>query len=265
MPAETATTDDAAFARAVAWERRAHAQTAQRVEPLPYGLACFNEQLPLVYFANLLWVTAGAGAVTAGTLKADADRLLAAFSHRWVVVDQEALYRGLDEAFLSAGWGLQTHLFMIHRRNPDRVAALQAVREVGHHEIRSAELRYLCSEPWCTSAEPARQVAEHHLRIGRALGERCFAAYDGDEVCAYAKLRFREGVAQVEDVVVLAEHRGGGLGRLVTTAALVAGLELEPELLFIVADDDDWPKELYGRLGFEPAGRTRMFHRLPST
>ena len=210
-------------------------------------------------------MTAGAGAVTADTVKADADRLLAQFAHRWVVVDQEPLWRSLEHGFLAAGWGQQTHLFMVHRRPPDRVAGLDAVREVGHGEIRAAELRYLEREPWCTSPEPARQVLEHHVRIGRALGERCFAAYDGEEVCAYAKLRHRDGVAQVEDVVVLAEHRGAGLGRLVTTAALVAGMELAPQLLFIVADDDDWPKELYGRLGFEPVGRTRMFHRLPST
>lgn len=64
-------------------------------------------------------------------------------------------------------------------------------------------------------------------------------------------------MAQVEDVVVLAEHRGAGLGRLVTTAALGAGLQLEPELLFIAAADEDWPKELYGRLGVEPVGRTQ--------
>ena len=235
------------------------------MEPLPYGLACFDEQLPLVFVANLLWVTAGAGGVAAATLKADADRLLAAFRHRWVVVEHEALWKGLDAEFLRAGWGLQTHLFMIHRRRPDRVDAATGVREVSHDAIRAAELRYLESEPWCTSAEPARQVAEHNRRLGGALGERCFAAYDAGEVCAYAKLRSRAGVAQVEDVVVLPEHRGAGLGRQVTTAALVAGLELEPQLLFIVADDDDWPKELYARLGFEPAGRTRMFHRLPST
>jgi len=99
-------------------------------------------------------------------------------------------------------------------------------------------------------------------RNGELLHERYFAAFDGDNVCAYAKLRHRGGVAQVEDVVVLPEQRGTGLGRLVTTAALVAGMELDPELLFIVADDDDWPKELYARLGFDPVGRTRMYHLL---
>ncbi len=69
--------------------------------------------------------------------------------------------------------------------------------------------------------------------------------------------------AQVEDVAVLPEHRRRGLGRLVASAALAAGLALEPELLFIVADEEDWPKELYGRLGFEPAGRVRGYMRPP--
>jgi ribosomal protein S18 acetylase RimI-like enzyme len=259
----TATTDDEDFARAVAWERRAHEQIAQRVEPLPYGFACFDETLPLVYFANLLWVTAGPGEVSGAEIMADADRVLASFEHRWVVVDREPLWRMLSEEFAAAGWGVQTHVFMTHRRSPDRMAPLDTVREVGHDDLRAAEMRYMDSQPWGTSAEPARQVFEHHLRIGGALGERCFAIYDGDDVCAYAKLRARDGIAQVEDVVVLEEHRGAGLGRRVTSAALAAGLELEPELMFIVADDDDWPKDLYEKLGFEPAGRTRMFHRPP--
>ncbi|MEA2195148.1 MAG: hypothetical protein QOG42_1582, partial [Solirubrobacteraceae bacterium] len=106
-------------------------------------------------------------------------------------------------------------------------------------------------------------VLAHNRHIGELLGERCFAAHDGADVRAYAKLRHRDAVAQVEDVAVLPEHRGAGLGRLVTCAALAAGLALEPELLFIVADDEDWPKELYGRLGFVPMGRTRGYLRPP--
>ena len=265
MRAATATTeDDPAFVRAVAWERRAHEQTARRVEPLRYGFAAFDETLPLVYFANLLWVTAGPGEVSAAELLGDADRLLADFEHRWVVVDREPLWCTLDGDFVSAGWGLQTHVVMAHRRPPDRVPELGAVREVAHADIHAAEMRYMLTQPWCTTAEPARQVIEHHLRLGAVLGERCFAIFDGDDVSAYAKLRHHDGVAQVEDVVVLDGYRGRSYGRLVTTAALLAGLELEPELIFIVADDDEWPKQLYGRLGFEAAGRTRMLHRLPT-
>ena len=119
-------------------------------------------------------------------------------------------------------------------------------------------------EPGTAAPEARRQVMAHNRHIGELLGERCFAAYAGDDVCAYAKLRHRDGIAQVEDVAVLPEHRGAGLGRLVTSAALAAGLALEPELLFIAADDEDWPKELYARLGFDPAGRIAGFLRPPA-
>jgi len=259
----TAKAEDEDFLRAVAWERRAHEQIAQRIEPLRYGFAGFDETLPLVYFANLIWVTAGPGEVSAPELMVDADRLLAPFEHRWIVVDREPLWAMLTEEFAAAGWGIQTHVLMTHRRAPDRTGQLDAVDEVEYDDLRAAEMRYMDSQPWCTSIDPARQVLEHHLRLGAVLGERCFAIRDGDDVVAYAKLRHRDGIGQVEDVVVLEGHRGTGLGRLVTTAALQAGLEREPELMFIVADDDDWPKELYARLGFEAAGRARMFHRLP--
>jgi GNAT superfamily N-acetyltransferase len=267
VPAETATTEpgeDAGFARAVAVERRAHEQVAARVTRLRCGHAFVDETLPLVFFANLLWVTAQAGEVSAAELVDDADRALAAFAHRWLVVEHEPLWRTLDDDFAAAGWGSETHVYMTHRRAPDRMTpGLESVREVAREDILAAEQRFMQTQPWC-AGEAGRQVIEHQHHLGDVLGERYFAAFDGDAVCGYAKLRGRDGVAQVEDVVVLPEARGAGRGRLVTTAALVAGIELEPELLFIVADDGDWPKVLYARLGFEAVGRTRMYHRLPA-
>ena len=146
----------------------------------------------------------------------------------------------------------------------DRMPDLDGVREVGHDDILAAEDRFLRDEPGTAAPEARRQVMAHRRHIGELLGERCFAAYAGDEVCAYAKLRHRGAIAQVEDVAVLPEHRGAGLGRLVTCAALAAGLALEPELLFIAADDEDWPKELYARLGFDPVGRIAGFLRPPA-
>jgi len=263
VPAETATTDERDFVRALAFERRAHEQLARDVERLRYGLAIRDERLPLVFFANLLWVTAtSARAVSVGQLTADADRALAGFDHRWVVIEHESLWQTLDDGFSAAGWGSETHVYMAHRRVADRPARLDGVREVGPDDILAAQERFTQTQPWSTG-DAGRQVVEHHRRFGAVLDERCFAAYVGDDVCAYAKLRHLDGVAQVEDVVVLTEHRGNGLGRLVTTAALVAGIALDPELLFIVADDNDWPKQLYARLGFEPVGRTRAYHRLP--
>jgi len=261
VPAPKATTDER-FARAVAFERRAHEQTAGRVEALRYGQAFVDERLPHVHWANMLWVTARGG-VGVAELVGDADGILGGFAHRQLVIEHEPLWRVLDDALVAAGWQRDAIVYMTHERPPDRMPDVGAVREVGHDDLVAAEHRFLRDEPGAGTPEARRQVMAHNRRIGEYLGERCFAAFDGDEVCAYAKLRRRDGVAQVEDVVVLPGHRGAGLGRLVTSAALAAGLAGQPELLFIVADDEDWPKELYARLGFEPAGRIRGYLRPP--
>ena len=45
------------------------------------------------------------------------------------------------------------------------------------------------------------------------------------------------------------------------TPAVEAALDTGHELVFIVADDEDWPKDLYERLGFGPVGRPWCFTR----
>ena len=63
--------------------------------------------------------------------------------------------------------------------------------------------------------------------------------------------RHSDGViAQVEDVATLRDFRRRGLARATVTAAVDAALAMGHEAIFIVADDDDWPKDLYARLGF---------------
>ena len=57
-------------------------------------------------------------------------------------------------------------------------------------------------------------------------------------------------VAEITSVYVLPEHRGGGRGTAITRAAIEACAGAAD--LWIVADDEDRPKELYARLGFRP-------------
>jgi hypothetical protein len=47
----------------------------------------------------------------------------------------------------------------------------------------------------------------------------------------------------------------------VVLAALQASLDSGNDLTFLVADDDDWPKNLYAEIGFEPVGRRYEFTR----
>ena len=64
------------------------------------------------------------------------------------------------------------------------------------------------------------------------------------------------------DVGTLPAHRRRGLARAVIVAAARAARAGRPELVMVTADADDWPRELYARLGFEPLGLIERFRRV---
>ena len=68
-------------------------------------------------------------------------------------------------------------------------------------------------------------------------------------------------VAQIEDVATLRDFRRRGLAAGDGERGDRRGAREGHELIFIVADDDDWPKDLYARLGFDPIGRAWAFTR----
>jgi GNAT superfamily N-acetyltransferase len=65
----------------------------------------------------------------------------------------------------------------------------------------------------------------------------------------------------VDDVYTVPEARGRGFARALITHAVALAREAGAGLIFIVADDEDWPKRLYERLGFRAVGHVWQFHR----
>ena len=70
-----------------------------------------------------------------------------------------------------------------------------------------------------------------------------------------------EGVAEIDNVHTLERFRGRGVaravvGRAVQEASSIAGADL----VFLIADDADWPKELYAKLGFDPVEHVLAIH-----
>ena len=80
---------------------------------------------------------------------------------------------------------------------------------------------------------------------------------------AYAQLERDGTAAEITHVYVLPEHRGAGRGTAITRAAIAAAGDVED--LWIVADDEDRPKQLYARLGFRPAWRMMEFTLMPDS
>jgi ribosomal protein S18 acetylase RimI-like enzyme len=242
-----------------------HAAVGRTVDAA-WGQAHIDTALYRCYDRNFLWAHGGDARVDASVLDAEGRRLLggAGLPHRRVVVE-DPLGRVLMPGFAALGYGAECHVIMAHAsaERSSWPSPEQDLCEIGRDELAEAYDRWLRTDPAlrAVSDEDVRShLVEHQRGYGSAgAHERIIAARVDGEVVAWAKAWSRDGVGQVEDVVCLHDHRGKGLGRAVVAGATRAALEAAPELLFIVADDNDWPKQLYSRLGYEQVGLRRVF------
>jgi RimJ/RimL family protein N-acetyltransferase/GNAT superfamily N-acetyltransferase len=227
---------------------------AERTVATEHGLGVFCDSAPVVYDANFLRADVLA---PAEQLAAEADAVMEPFFHRRVITEGEGA--ALAAEFASLGWSRSTHVIMEHRREPDRVVDTNAVREVPIGAIQDAHTEGTLAEPHGDSVL-AEQLFLAKRRVAAAVPTRFFATYDGDRVTAYCELRNDGEVAQIEDVNTLADYRGRGLGRVVVQRALEEGRRAA-RVVFIEALADDWPRDLYAKLGFDVADERHLFLR----
>jgi GNAT superfamily N-acetyltransferase len=253
------------LARAISFEEALRERCAERIVPFGFGRAFFNDTLPLVWDLNVLRVDEPAGA-TAEALATEADRLHGQTGqlHRRVAVADERAGELLADPFRSLGWRVDRFLVMGWRGAGERVAdAGAAVDEVDAAALRPLREAIIRAEPWAKTDEVARMVADAAQLTGRTGNARHFAVRTNGEVASAADLYSDGRTAQVEDVATAAEFRGRGYATAVVLRAVEEALATGHDFVFLVADAEDWPKELYVRLGFAPLGHTWTFLKTP--
>ncbi len=232
--------------------------TCTRQEPWRSGTALFNDDFPGRYDSNFLRVERPVGSASAAEIAADADRLLAAFGHREVVVTDEADGDRLAAGFGELGWQVDHLLYLVRRRAPDRP---------GEAEVREAPVEDALGfrrEVWRrANGEASVPIADFVRVLADRAGARFFLSHKDGAAVAGCELYVHERVAQIEDVNTLEEARGLGLARAVVLAAADEARRQGADLVFLIADAADWPKELYGKLGFDPVGASWQFTRVP--
>jgi GNAT superfamily N-acetyltransferase len=251
------------------------AAAAGRTVRAAWGEAFLSPEIDRTYDRNLLWVVGDGDGVSAAALDAHADRLLggAGMAHRRLRVEPAADGR-LRDGLVALGYRAETHVFQVFAGEAPELVDGVVVEEASVEDVLAATETYLKTDadtPYGRDPRTRRHLLEHHGAFGPAgAEERRFVVRDAGAgaVVAWARLWTRDDgdAAQVEDVVVLAPHRGRGYGRAVVAAATRAALESSPSLVFIVADGDDWPQHLYTRLGYTTAGAQGVylrFARLP--
>jgi ribosomal protein S18 acetylase RimI-like enzyme len=168
------------------------------------------------------------------------------------MIPDEAAGARVGAELAARGWRHYTLVTMAYRGPRERPAATRA-EQVDPRALRGA--RELALVDGARDAEATRQIVAYTERMASAVPSRLYAAWAEGEIAAFCALFQEGGTGQIEEVTTVERHRRHGLGGAVVEAALAGSLANRDELTFIVADEGDWPKEWYRRLGFETVGR----------
>jgi GNAT superfamily N-acetyltransferase len=258
----TATTTDERLRRALAFNRALYERTCGRHEEHRWGVALFDARRPSFWTLNGLHADAPLDpAVRAQDVIGELNRLYPDRRHRTMLVCDDAAGARLAPALREHGWQADHIVYMVLERERDRAPVAGLAREASEEELRAVERAVLAEEH---GHDPAviEEVLDGRAAVRAAAPvTRRFVAALGGRDGATATLFSDGDVALIEDVATLTPLRGRGLARAAVSAAIDAGVAAGHELILIGADDDDWPKQLYARLGFADLGRVWSFVR----
>jgi GNAT superfamily N-acetyltransferase len=226
------------------------------VEPWAHGTVYRATHYPSYYDYNCLWVDGDPG-LSAGELVAAADEALAGLEHRRI--DFEAAAAGdAVRAELEAMHWEPTRLLWMRHTEPLPPGPDIEVEEVEYDSVLPMRLA------WHYEDSPdldSRDYLANAREVAMTRDVRVIAPIENGEPVGFAQLERIGRAAEVTQVYVRPEHRGGGRGTAITRAAIEAAADVDD--LWIVADDEGRPKELYARLGFRPAWTSFEYLRVP--
>jgi N-acetylglutamate synthase-like GNAT family acetyltransferase len=237
--------------------------TSTRTAPWRYGTALFNDEFPGRWDSNFLRVERSVGETTPAELAADADRILAELRHREFVVEDDAVGERLAAGFVELGYEADRLAYMKLARDADQAPPALSVEEVELDIVRSAIVETNLVGHGGMSRESAEMLADFRRVLVAEIGARFFVTRLDGQIAGYCELYQHNGVAQIEDVNTLPAFRGRGAARAFLAWAVAAARAGGAELIFLMADVDDWPQWFYAKLGFDEVGRFRQFTKPP--
>ena len=179
-----------------------------------------------------------------------------------LILDTDASARAADARAM--GWTVERHVAMVPRRAPDHPPPPHPVAELPASRTAVSRRAAMRDEPWGDPVTLDGVLAANEA-LSAARREREFASLDGrGEPAGMAKLFSDESgaIGQIEDVVTVPARRNHGHARAVVAGALEASRAAGHELTFLWADEDDWPRRLYERIGWDVVGRRWRLRRV---
>ncbi|MGH7665859.1 MAG: GNAT family N-acetyltransferase [Candidatus Dormibacteria bacterium] len=233
--------------------------SSTEVLPAHGGFAVLNREFPDSFEHNCLVVSSR---VEADQLIAEADRILggAGLAHRAIELEREDVDEAWLNRFRDLGFEVHRNLTMVWRRSLSR-GAMAAVERLPYRDlmplVEASWRRYLPA----ASERTIRQLVDRRLVTHRACQVTHHAVRGPAGLAARCDLYRIPPLAQVEDVETEPEWRNRGYATAVVLDSIALARESGCQLIFLYADADDWPQQLYLRLGFDPVGSSYTIQR----
>ncbi len=229
------------------WRHDFHAAVCDHVEPWEHGTVVRAGRYPTYYDLNVVRAEQDPQ-MGVEELIALAEHELAGLGH--LRLDFEDVASGdARRAELHARGFETSRLVTMHRERPlPPGGPAIGVERVPYEE--ADELRLA----WHLEDHDGKEYERYRIavrEIAEAREVEVLAAREDGRAIGFAQLERAGGAAEITQVYVDPPHRGTGCGTALTRAAIEAAGEVGD--LWIVADDEDRPKDLYARLGFDPA------------
>jgi GNAT superfamily N-acetyltransferase len=253
--------------RCLALLREIDHEAATREVPFRFGTAYLNDELPKVWSRNYVSLEKELEAATPGLVTSEADRILgeAGIGHRKIEVLDAEVGALLAPGLAKLGWQVECDVVMVAAREPDQEADQSLVDEVEPETLEPVWAEANRADGHIDDEDVIRQLAHGKHVLASAIGARFFAALTDGEIGAYCELYSGSGTGQIENVLTLERFRKRGLARALVLRALQESRTAGNDVTFLLANRDDWPKELYRKLGFDEIGFTYDFVIPPPT
>ena len=240
-------------------------RTSTRVEPFRWGSALFNDEIPERFFSNFVRVERSLAGVEVVDLLRETERTMAGLAHRQIQIHDEPDGARVAVDLAAAGYGAERSATLAHRRQPERTYDLGLVEELPHAAVRSFLVEVYRRALPDVEPKVVDQFADFRRVVQQSVGTRFFARRIDGAVAGMCELYVHDRVAQVEHVDTLEEFRGRGIASSLVLRAVSEARTVGADLVCIDADLDDWPINLYRRLGFVDLGCSWAFTKPPAT
>lgn len=234
--------------------------SASQVVPVTGGFAVMSTEFPDSYEHNCLVVDA---LVDPSVLMQEADRVLggAGLRHRAIELELEGVDPSWLAQFQNCGYEVHPTLTMVLRRSPERRSATP-VERVPYEELKSVVEAGWRRELPTASERSIRQLVERRNSTYRACQVTHHAVRGPDGIAARCDLYRIPPIGQVENVETEPEWRNRGYATAVVLDAVGLAESSGCSLIFLLADAEDWPQQLYRRLGFERVSGAHTLQRV---